>query len=113
MSDTLDAIVVALATFTPCPAVNSQELPAVTNPEAPDPVLPAGRSLYLEVFINDVSTKLIGNSETPARKINVDVVNGVVTLGGAVETATAKEEAERVAKTTDGVKRVRNLLKVV
>ena len=55
------AIVVALATFTPCPAVNSQEPPAVTNTEAPDPVLPAGRSLYLEVFINDVSTKLIGN----------------------------------------------------
>jgi osmotically-inducible protein OsmY len=37
----------------------------------------------------------------------------VVTLRGAVESATAKEEAERVAKTTDGVKRVRNLLKVV
>lgn len=55
------AIIVALATFTPCPAVNSQGLPAVTNPEKPDPVLPAGRSLYLEVFINDVSTKLIGN----------------------------------------------------
>ncbi len=55
------AIVVALATFTPCPAVNSQEPPAVTNTEAPDPVLPARRSLYLEVFINDTSTKLIGN----------------------------------------------------
>ncbi|MBA1143144.1 fimbria/pilus outer membrane usher protein [Mesorhizobium neociceri] len=55
------AIIVALATFTPCPAVNSQELPAVTNPEKLDPVLPAGRSLYLEVFINDASTKLIGN----------------------------------------------------
>jgi hyperosmotically inducible protein len=60
-----------------------------------------------------ITTKLIGNSETPARKVNVDVVDGVVTLRGVVETATAKEEAERVAKTTDGVKRVRNLLKVV
>src|SRR5437762_578902 len=60
-----------------------------------------------------VTAKLIGNSETPARKVNVDVVDGVVTLRGVVETATAKEEAERVAKTTDGVKRVRNLLKVV
>jgi hyperosmotically inducible protein len=60
-----------------------------------------------------ITTKLIGNSETPARKVNVDVVDGIVTLRGVVETATAKEEAERVAKTTDGVKRVRNLLKVV
>jgi len=60
-----------------------------------------------------ITTKLIGNAETPARKVNVDVVGGVVTLRGVVETVTAKEEAERVAKTTDGVKRVRNLLKVV
>jgi len=59
-----------------------------------------------------ITTKLIGNSETPARKVNVDVVDGVVTLRGVVETSTAKEEAERVAKTTDGVKRVRNLLKL-
>jgi osmotically-inducible protein OsmY len=30
-----------------------------------------------------------------------------------VENAAAKEEAERIAKDTEGVKRVRNLLKVV
>ncbi|MER8896703.1 fimbria/pilus outer membrane usher protein [Mesorhizobium sp. M0676] len=53
------ALVVALAIFTPFSAVNAQELPAVTNPE--DPGQQAGRSLYLEVFINDVSTKLIGS----------------------------------------------------
>jgi len=72
-----------------------------------------GKSIDDTWIHTKITTKLIGNSETPARKINVDVVNGVVTLRGAVETPTAKEEAERVAKTTDGVKRVRNLLKVV
>ncbi|MER8915393.1 fimbrial biogenesis outer membrane usher protein [Mesorhizobium sp. M0761] len=55
------AVIVAVATFTPCLAVRSQVFPAVTNLEQPASVLPAGRSLYLEVFINDVSTKLVGN----------------------------------------------------
>jgi len=72
-----------------------------------------GKSIDDAWIHTKITTKLIGNSETPARKINVDVVDGVVTLRGVVETATAKEEAERVTKTTDGVKRVRNLLKVV
>ena len=71
-----------------------------------------GKSIDDAWIHTKITTKLIGNSETPARKINVDVVNGVVTLRGAVETSTAKVEAERVAKGTDGVKRVRNLLKV-
>jgi hyperosmotically inducible periplasmic protein len=59
-----------------------------------------------------VVAKLIGNTETPQRKINVDVNNNVVTLRGTVETAEAKAEAERVAKATEGVKRVINQLKV-
>jgi osmotically-inducible protein OsmY len=56
--------------------------------------------------------QLIGDKDTPERKINVDVDHGVVTLRGAVETAEQKQEAGRIAKETDGVKRVNNLLKV-
>ncbi|MEP7341261.1 MAG: BON domain-containing protein [Acidobacteriota bacterium] len=56
--------------------------------------------------------KLIGNTTTPERKINVDVVNNVVTLRGTVNTNDQKMEAERVAKATEGVKSVKNLLKV-
>jgi hyperosmotically inducible periplasmic protein len=59
-----------------------------------------------------ITAKLIGNSETPAHKINIDVVNGIVTLRGEVNTQTAKDEAYRVAKDTEGVRRVQNLLKV-
>jgi len=59
-----------------------------------------------------IDSKLIGDKETPARKINVDVVNGVVTLRGEVNTSTAKQEAERIAKDTEGVKRVKNVLRV-
>ncbi len=45
--------------------------------------------------------------------LNVDTVNGVVTLHGKVESATEKSNAERVASGIDGVKSVQNLLQVV
>jgi hyperosmotically inducible protein len=44
--------------------------------------------------------------------INVDVDNAVVTLSGTVASAPQKTKAEQVAKAVDGVKSVRNLLKV-
>jgi hyperosmotically inducible protein len=59
-----------------------------------------------------IVAKLIGNADTPERKINIDVVNNVVILRGTVETNEQKMEAERVAKETEGVKSVKNMLKV-
>ena len=44
--------------------------------------------------------------------INVDVDNGVVTLSGTVASAAQKTKAEQVAKTVEGVKSVKNMLKV-
>src|SRR5438045_1748535 len=72
-----------------------------------------GQSLEDAWVHTKVVAKLIGNTSTPERKINVDVVNGEVTLRGQVDTAEAKAEAERVSKNTDGVKKVVNQLKVV
>jgi hyperosmotically inducible periplasmic protein len=59
-----------------------------------------------------ITAKLIGDSTTPARRINVDVMNNVVTLRGKVKTREAKNEAERIAKETEGVKRVNNRLTI-
>jgi osmotically-inducible protein OsmY len=59
-----------------------------------------------------IVAKLIANAATPERKINVDVHHSVVTLRGTVDTAEAKTAAERIAKETDGVKRVSNQLKI-
>jgi osmotically-inducible protein OsmY len=59
-----------------------------------------------------IVAKLIADSDTPERKINVDVVNNVVTLRGQVDTAQAKTDAEKIAKETEGVKSVVNQLKV-
>jgi osmotically-inducible protein OsmY len=72
-----------------------------------------GQSLEDAWIHTKIVAKLIGNTQTPERKINVDVVDAAVTLRGTVDTAEAKAEAERVAKETDGVKKVTNQLKVV
>jgi len=44
--------------------------------------------------------------------INVDVSNAVVTLSGTVANAAQKTKAEQVAKSVEGVKSVKNMLKV-
>jgi len=71
-----------------------------------------GKSVDDAWLYTKIETKLATNSETPARRINVDVSNNVVTLRGAVSSLEQKKEAERVVRETDGVKGVRNLLKV-
>ena len=71
-----------------------------------------GTSLNDAWIHTKITSKLIGDKETPARKINIDVVDGIVTLRGEVNSTVAKDEADRVAKDTEGVRRVRNLLKV-
>src|SRR5204863_8996267 len=71
-----------------------------------------GQSLEDAWIHTKLVAKLISDSQTPERKINVDVVDSEVTLRGQVDTAEAKTEAERLAKETDGVKKVVNQLKV-
>lgn len=72
-----------------------------------------GQSLEDAWVHTKVVAKLISDTQTPERKINVDVVDGAVTLRGEVDTPEGKIEAERLAKETDGVKSVKNELKVV
>ena len=55
---------------------------------------------------------LLATNDLRESTINVDVVNDVVTLKGSVATAAQKTKAEQVAKDIDGVKSVKNELKV-
>jgi osmotically-inducible protein OsmY len=59
-----------------------------------------------------VKLALLANQSTEGLKINVDTLNGTVSLQGAVGSAQEKELAERIAKNTEGVSRVENHLKV-
>jgi osmotically-inducible protein OsmY len=60
----------------------------------------------------NVKSRLAANSSTSAAQIGVETKNGFVTLTGIVPTATEKETAERVAKNTEGVKSVTNIIVV-
>jgi osmotically-inducible protein OsmY len=71
-----------------------------------------GHSLDDAWLYTKVMTRLTANSGAPALKINVDVSDRVVTLRGQVDSAAAKEETERIAKETEGVKDVNSLLRV-
>ena len=55
---------------------------------------------------------LLTTADLRESTVNVDVVNDVVTLKGSVETAAQKTKAEQVAKGIEGVKSVKNELKV-
>jgi osmotically-inducible protein OsmY len=56
---------------------------------------------------------LITTEDVSAMDVNVDTVDGTVTLHGKVPNEQAKEKAGTVAKKIDGVRDVRNLLQVV
>jgi hyperosmotically inducible protein len=59
-----------------------------------------------------VKLKLIEDPITKARKIDVDTVNGVVTLTGAVESEKEIKRAIEIARNVEGVKKVVNNLRV-
>lgn len=59
-----------------------------------------------------VKSKLLWNSNTEGLDIDVDAVNGKVTLNGSAQNPEAKELAGRLAANTDGVREVSNLLSV-
>jgi hyperosmotically inducible periplasmic protein len=56
---------------------------------------------------------LMTTDNVSAADLNVDTVNGVVTLHGKVATDGEKNKAEQVTARIDGVKSVKNLLQIV
>jgi osmotically-inducible protein OsmY len=60
-----------------------------------------------------VKMSLLTDADVSALDVNVDTVDGRVTLHGTVGTAAEKAEAEKIARGIEGVREVRNLLQVV
>ena len=63
-------------------------------------------------IVTKVKSQLAADPEVNSFNIDVDSLNGQVTLSGIVPQAQARAEAERIAKATQGVKMVRNEIRV-
>jgi len=61
-----------------------------------------------DMLYNNVKIKLAGDAIVKGGGLQIDVKDGVVTLGGAVEVPAQKERAEKLAKKVKGVKQVIN-----
>jgi hyperosmotically inducible protein len=59
-----------------------------------------------------IKAKITGDGDLSPFNINVDTKDGVVTLRGTVKSMDSKQEAEEIARNTDGVKQVQNMLEV-
>lgn len=63
-------------------------------------------------LVTAIKAELTADPDTAAINIDVDAQDGVVTLSGVVKSSAARQEAERIARSVDGVRSVRNELKV-
>jgi hyperosmotically inducible periplasmic protein len=57
-----------------------------------------------------IKTKLAADEQVRASEINVDTADGVVTLTGNVDSEEARNRALELAKETDGVREVNNMI---
>ncbi len=71
-----------------------------------------GRQVDDAKITAEIKLKLLGDPVTKSRKIDVDTVNGVVTLTGVVENKAEIERAVEIASSVKGVKKVVNNLRV-
>ncbi|AUU83981.1 molecular chaperone OsmY [Leclercia adecarboxylata] len=61
---------------------------------------------------SEIKAKLLADDIVPSRNVKVETTDGVVQLSGEVESKAQSDRAESIAKAIDGVKSVKNDLKV-
>ncbi|MBU4681986.1 molecular chaperone OsmY [Cedecea davisae] len=61
---------------------------------------------------SEIKAKLLADDSVPSRHVKVETTDGVVQLSGEVKTSAQSERAESIAKAVEGVKSVKNDLKV-
>ncbi|WP_342322305.1 molecular chaperone OsmY [Kosakonia sp. BYX6] len=77
-----------------------------------------GKSESMKGYAGDTATtseikaKLLADDIVPSRKVKVETTEGVVQLSGTVDSQAQIERAESIAKAVEGVKSVKNDLKV-
>ena len=72
--------------------------------------LAADKIVTDDTIVDQVRIKLAADPDVKGGAMTVDCKNGVVTIGGQVESSRAKDKATRLAKKVRGVKQVVNNL---
>jgi osmotically-inducible protein OsmY len=72
----------------------------------------AGRVVDDSVVTGKVKAALVADPVTKAHQINVETFQGTVQLSGFVDSNEAKSRASEIARTTEGVKDVKNSLQI-
>lgn len=72
----------------------------------------AGKVISDSAITTKIKSKLAANQGLSSFDIHVETTNGVVTLTGTVDNASARELAGKIASGTDGVKSVDNNVEV-
>ena len=80
--------------------------------KAGDAVDRTGDAISDAAITTAVKTKFLADSAVSGLKIDVDTNNGVVTLNGTISNAAEGRRALEIARDTDGVKSVKDNLKI-
>lgn len=97
---------------TVCIGVSLLALVALVGLSACRSTQPAATQFDDNVITTKVKTKLAADPQVNPFNISVTTNEGVVTLTGRVKEARQRTEAEKLARDTEGVKGVNNLIKV-
>ncbi|QJR15143.1 BON domain-containing protein [Usitatibacter palustris] len=85
--------------------------PAPVTKNAPaEPSSTAGNLAGDAATTAKVKSAMLADPDVKGLQVNVDTMNGVVTLSGTVDTKSQAEKAVQIATTTEGVKSVNNNL---
>ena len=98
----------------PTPKTAPQAAPPAASPgmSSTEPGRTAGQTVDDVTVTAKVKAALLQAPDVKGTDINVDTVNGGVTLKGAVETQAQSDRAASIAKGIEGVKNVQNTLTV-
>ncbi len=108
--DVVDAI-----TVTPAATPTTGTTPPPSDPQRKpgDPARDVSETLGDAGITTAIKTKMLADTTVSGLKIDVDTTNAVVTLKGDVSSAAEKRRAIELARETNGVKSVKDELKIV
>jgi hyperosmotically inducible periplasmic protein len=93
------------------PTTTAATSPApVTTNAPPEPSSTAGNLAGDSATTAKVKSAMLADPDVKGLQVNVDTMNGVVTLSGTVDTKAQADKAVQIATTTEGVKSVNNNL---